>query len=127
MLGLYVHIRFCSAICNYCNFNRGLFDAALKDQYVEALLREIASHGAPRTVRGAGGTARGTIYCGGGPPSLPEPSEIAAIIQACRGAFGVTADAEITMAAHPETVTPGRPAGFRDAGLPRLSYGGQSL
>jgi len=42
MLGLYVHIPFCSAICNYCNFNRGLFDAALKEQYVAALRREIA-------------------------------------------------------------------------------------
>ncbi len=30
MLGLYIHVPFCSAICNYCNFNRGLFDAALK-------------------------------------------------------------------------------------------------
>ncbi len=41
MLGLYIHIPFCSAICNYCNFNRGLFDAALKARYVEALLAEI--------------------------------------------------------------------------------------
>ena len=45
MLGLYVHIPFCSAICNYCNFNRGLFDVGLKEQYVAALLREIASQG----------------------------------------------------------------------------------
>src|SRR4051812_36278035 len=127
MLGLYVHIPFCSAICNYCNFNRGLFDAALKDQYVEALLREIASQGDPSTVLGAGGTAADTIYFGGGTPSLLEPSEIAAIIQACRGAFDVTADAEITMEANPETVTPGRLAGFRDAGVTRLSYGVQSF
>src|SRR5258705_6931018 len=119
MLGLYVHIPFCSAICNYCNFNRGLFDAALKDQYVQALLREIASQG--------DGSAADTIYFGGGTPSLLEPSEIAAIIQACRGAFDVTADAEITMEANPETVTPGRLAGFRDAGVTRLSYGVQSF
>ena len=119
MLGLYVHIPFCSAICNYCNFNRGLFDAALKDQYVQALLREIASQG--------DGSVADTIYFGGGTPSLLEPSEIAAIIQACRGAFDVTADAEITMEANPETVTPGRLAGFRDAGVTRLSYGVQSF
>src|ERR1700741_3578210 len=104
MLGLYVHIPFCSAICNYCNFNRGLFDAALKDQYVQALLREIASQGdpstslgpSPSTALGAGRAAADTIYFGGGTPSLLEPSEIAAIIQACRGAFDVTADAENT-------------------------------
>src|SRR6185503_590681 len=106
MLGLYVHIPFCSAICNYCNFNRGLFDAALKDQYVQALLREIASQGRPSTSIGASGTTADTIYFGGGTPSLLEPSEIAAIIQACRRAFDVTADAEITMEANPETVTP---------------------
>ena len=41
MLGLYLHIPFCSAICNYCNFNRSLFDAAQKTRYVEALVREI--------------------------------------------------------------------------------------
>ena len=39
-LGIYVHIPFCSAICNYCNFNRGLLDEALKRQYVDALIRE---------------------------------------------------------------------------------------
>jgi coproporphyrinogen III oxidase-like Fe-S oxidoreductase len=42
VLGLYVHIPFCSAICNYCNFNRGLFDEALKQQYVRALQQAIA-------------------------------------------------------------------------------------
>ena len=41
MLGLYAHIPFCSAICNYCNFNRGLFDEGLKTRFVEALLQEI--------------------------------------------------------------------------------------
>jgi len=41
MLGLYIHIPFCSAICNYCNFNRGLFDADLKNRYVAALIQEI--------------------------------------------------------------------------------------
>jgi oxygen-independent coproporphyrinogen-3 oxidase len=119
VLGLYVHIPFCSAICNYCNFNRGLFDAALKDQYVQALLEEIASQG--------DGSEADTIYFGGGTPSLLEPSEIAAIVQACRAGFAVSADAEITMEANPETVTPGRLAGFRDAGVNRLSYGVQSF
>ena len=66
MLGLYLHIPFCSAICNYCNFNRGLFESGLKDRYVAALEREIRS------------SARGhadTIFFGGGTPSLLDPSE----------------------------------------------------
>ena len=119
MLGLYIHIPFCSAICNYCNFNRGLFDASLKEQYVRALLQEIARQG--------DGSPADTIYFGGGTPSLLEPSEIGAIIDACQRAFAVTRDAEITMEANPETVTPERLAGFRAAGVNRLSYGVQSF
>ena len=119
MLGLYIHIPFCSAICNYCNFNRGLFDAALKEQYVAALLREIAAQG--------DGSPANTIYFGGGTPSLLEPAEIASIIETCRNNFTVTLDAEITMEANPETVTPERLVGFREAGVNRLSYGVQSF
>src|SRR6185436_12378322 len=99
MLGLYVHIPFCSAICNYCNFNRGLFDAALKSRYVDALCVEIARAGGAGTA-GKAGTAD-TIYFGGGTPSLLEPDEIARVIAACRASFDVTADAEITMEANP--------------------------
>jgi oxygen-independent coproporphyrinogen-3 oxidase len=119
MLGLYIHIPFCSAICNYCNFNRGLFDAALKEQYVAALRREIAAQG--------DGAPADTIYFGGGTPSLLEPAEIAAIIETCRNSFAVALDAEITMEANPETVTPERLVGFREAGVNRLSYGVQSF
>jgi oxygen-independent coproporphyrinogen III oxidase len=119
VLGLYVHVPFCSAICNYCNFNRGLFDAGLKAQYVAAVLREIASQ--------ADGAPADTIYFGGGTPSLLEPGEVEAIVGACRRAFAVSLDAEITLEANPETVTPERLAGFRAAGVNRLSFGVQSF
>ena len=118
-LGLYVHIPFCSAICNYCNFNRGLFDGDLKTQYVSALRQEIRNH--------ADGAAADTIFFGGGTPSLLEPGEVRAIIESCRDAFAVSADAEITLEANPETVTPERLAGFRAAGINRLSFGVQSF
>ena len=118
-LGLYVHIPFCSAICNYCNFNRGLFDAALKERYVAALLAEIAEAG--------DGSQADTIYFGGGTPSLLEPSEVRAIIETCRRAWDVASDAEITLEANPETATPERLAGFRAAGVNRLSIGVQSF
>jgi len=121
MLGLYVHIPFCSAICNYCNFNRGLFDADLKLRYVQALLAEI------RTAGSTPHQAADTIFFGGGTPSLLEPAEVAAIIAACRDAFDLTADAEITLEANPETVTEERLAAFRDAGVNRLSFGVQSF
>jgi oxygen-independent coproporphyrinogen-3 oxidase len=118
VLGLYLHIPFCSAICNYCNFNRGLLDEALKRRYVDALEREIRS--APRR-------AADTIFFGGGTPSLLDPSEIARLLTACREAFDLAEDAEITLETNPETATPERLAAFRDAGINRLSFGVQSF
>src|SRR3954465_7877899 len=101
MLGLYVHVPFCSAICNYCNFNRGLFDAALKTRYVDALVREIAQAGSESVATNLSETAAkqgpvevDTIFFGGGTPSLLEPDEIARIVGACRAAFDVAGDAE---------------------------------
>jgi oxygen-independent coproporphyrinogen-3 oxidase len=120
VLGLYVHIPFCAAICNYCNFNRGLFDAGLKQRYVAALLREIRSAGEPAT-------PADTIFFGGGTPSLLDPAEIADIVRTCRESFDLAADAEVTLEANPETVTAERLEQFRAAGVNRLSYGVQSF
>src|SRR5713226_5780455 len=137
LLGLYIHIPFCSAICNYCNFNRGLFDADLKARYVEALVNEITRAG----TAGQAGQARSdvgdglqtvpaaadTIYFGGGTPSLLEPEEIARIIGACTSAFDIAADREVTMEANPESVTEARLEAYRRAGVNRLSFGVRSF
>jgi oxygen-independent coproporphyrinogen-3 oxidase len=118
-LGLYLHIPFCSAICNYCNFNRGLFDAGLKDRYVDALATELTRQGR--------GEPADTIYFGGGTPSLLEPAEIVRLIATCRSAFAVTADAEVTLETNPETSSAARMDGFRAAGVNRISFGVQSF
>ena len=137
MLGLYLHIPFCTAICNYCNFNRGLFDAGLKGRYVEALRREIAGFagsedpacvGIPSDAgRGFSPAAADTIYFGGGTPSLLDPEEIAAIIGSLREAFDVAPDAEVTLETNPETVDRATLERFRAAGVNRLSFGVQSF
>jgi oxygen-independent coproporphyrinogen-3 oxidase len=119
VLGLYVHIPFCSAICNYCNFNRGLFDVDLKQRYLAALEREIRGK--------ADTTPADTIFFGGGTPSLLEPSEVEGVIDACRDSFELALRAEITLEANPETVTRDRLKGFRDAGVNRVSFGVQSF
>jgi oxygen-independent coproporphyrinogen-3 oxidase len=118
-LGLYLHIPFCASICNYCNFNRGLFDAALKERYVGALEREIRNH--------ADGTPADTVFFGGGTPSLLEPVEIGRLIAACRESFALAPDAEITLETNPETSTTPRMEGFRAAGVNRVSFGVQSF
>jgi oxygen-independent coproporphyrinogen III oxidase len=133
VLGLYIHVPFCSAICNYCNFNRGLFDADLKTRYVDALVAEITqpfSINHPSAIspqQAAIDSAADTIYFGGGTPSLLEPGEIARIIRACEEAFDVAVDREVTMEANPETVTEARLAAYRAAGVNRLSFGVQSF
>jgi oxygen-independent coproporphyrinogen-3 oxidase len=119
---VYVHVPFCSSICNYCNFNRGLFDESLKTRFVDAVRREIRGF-APDPLP----LAPDTLYFGGGTPSLLTPAEIGSIIDEARGALGLTADAEITLEANPETVTAITLEQFRTAGVNRLSFGVQSF
>lgn len=118
-LGLYLHIPFCAHLCNYCNFNRGLLDEQLKEQYVRALEKEIrrAGHGA----------AADTIFFGGGTPSLLEPEEVARLIRAAAESFTLAPDAEITLEANPETIDAPRVEGYLRAGVNRFSFGVQSL
>ncbi len=125
-LGLYLHIPFCSSICNYCNFNRGLFESGLKDRYVEALEREIRGARGSDNATAAGSHAD-TIFFGGGTPSLLEPAEISRLVRACRETFDLSPDAEVTLETNPETSTPDRMRGFREAGITRVSFGVQSF
>ena len=125
VFGLYVHVPFCAAICNYCNFNRGLFDAALKARYVDALVSEISR--IPNPESRIPRRSADTIYFGGGTPSLLEPADVARVIDACERAFDVAADREVTLEANPETVDAARLAAFRAAGVNRLSFGVQSF
>jgi oxygen-independent coproporphyrinogen-3 oxidase len=119
MLGLYLHVPFCQAICGYCHFNRGLFDADLKARYVDSIAREFSE--------AADGSAVDTIFFGGGTPSLLEPDEVARLVTACRDGYAVAADAEITLETNPETASIERLAAFRTAGINRLSFGVQSF
>jgi oxygen-independent coproporphyrinogen III oxidase len=119
MLGLYIHVPFCSSICNYCNFNRGLFDAALKERYVAAVEREIRLAG--------DGAAANTIFFGGGTPSLLDPAEIGRLIAACRDSFELDPASEITLETNPETSSLERMERFRAAGVNRISFGVQSF
>lgn len=119
MAGLYLHVPFCQAICHYCNFTRGLLDEAVKVRFVDALVRDVEGHTADVDVT--------SIYFGGGTPSLLTPAEVARIVTACRQAFQVRDDAEITLEANPESVSPARAGGYLEAGVTRVSLGVQSF
>jgi oxygen-independent coproporphyrinogen-3 oxidase len=118
--GIYLHIPFCAAICNYCNFNRGLQDDSLRRRYVDALIADLRRSADPSV-------QADTIFFGGGTPSLLEPAEVARIIQACRDSFQLAPDSEITLEANPESATAAALGGFRAAGVNRVSFGVQSF
>ncbi len=118
-LGLYLHIPFCEAICNYCNFNRGLLDAGLKRRYLDALNLEIASCEDPGRVD--------SVFFGGGTPSVLASAEVSGLIAQCRSSFDVDPAAEITLEMNPETASRERLDGYRAAGVTRLSLGVQSF
>jgi oxygen-independent coproporphyrinogen-3 oxidase len=130
--GIYVHIPFCAAICNYCNFNRGLHEDATRRRYVDALIADIRgfaelSRRSPAGAKADPSITADTIFFGGGTPSLLEPAELGRIIQACRDSFDVAPDSEITLEANPESSTREALDGFRAAGANRLSFGVQSF
>lgn len=121
-LGIYIHIPFCAHICPYCDFNTYAGQETLVPRYVEALVTDIARQGAV-----LGGRAAGTIFFGGGTPSLLEPSQVERIVTACRDAFAVGPDAEVTLEANPNSVDEAWFRGIREAGVNRLSLGVQTL
>ena len=119
-IGIYLHIPFCAAICNYCNFNRGLHDEGLRRRYVDALVADIRRQALPAV-------AADTIFFGGGTPSLLAPGEVGRILAACRESFALAGDTEITLEANPESASVEALQGFREAGINRLSFGVQSF
>jgi oxygen-independent coproporphyrinogen III oxidase len=117
--GVYVHVPFCSAICHYCNFSRGLLDESLTRRYVDAVVTELR--------RSPAGLVTDTLYFGGGTPSLLPPAEVGRLVQACRDALGLVDEAEVTLEVNPEDADAARLEGFRAAGITRLSFGVQSF
>ncbi len=127
-LSLYIHLPWCIRKCPYCDFNSFRVPAAgtagrqYFAAYTEALLRELESEAGE-----SGGRKIVSIYLGGGTPSLFPPEEIRRIIGTARNLLATVPDIEISMEANPGTVTPDTLAGYREAGVNRLSLGIQSL
>jgi len=120
---LYIHFPFCVRKCLYCDFNSRAGTAIAQAEYVTLLLREMEL----RRESLAGDVFASTLYFGGGTPSLLEPPFVARIIAAAKRLFALQADAEITIEANPGTVTRDKLAGYRFAGVNRLSLGMQSF
>jgi len=119
-----VHVPFCAKRCGYCSFNTAPLEDGAMARYLEALRREIDLLGA---LAWAPRVRLSTIFLGGGTPSLLTADELAAMLDWIRSRFELVADAEITVECNPESVTRDKLAGYRAAGVNRLSLGVQSL
>jgi oxygen-independent coproporphyrinogen-3 oxidase len=122
-LSLYVHLPWCVRKCPYCDFNsHRAGDQAPRQRYIDALLKDLS-----REATLAEGRPLISVFLGGGTPSLFSPQEIGQILSSVSTLFSVSPDVEITMEANPGTVECGAPAGYRAAGVTRLSIGAQSF
>ncbi len=120
--GLYIHIPYCLSKCRYCDFYSLGGSRQVPDAYLDALVRAWEDFAASDLCPAAGPPRPDTLYFGGGTPSLLTPAQAARLIDR----FAPAADAEITLEANPETVTPELLRGFRRAGVNRLSLGIQT-
>jgi oxygen-independent coproporphyrinogen-3 oxidase len=122
-LSLYVHLPWCVRKCPYCDFNsHSARGDAPTGRYVEALLADLdgeAQRAASRQIE--------TVFLGGGTPSLFSPAEVGRLIEGIDARLRLAPGAEITMEANPGTVEYGSPAGYRAAGINRVSIGAQSF
>ena len=155
MAGIYIHIPFCKSKCGYCGFY-SLPSLKLKERFLEALKAEIvgrrdylASEGMSyrpqqpidtlalkaRYDMGCKGSVSmpseaptiQTLYFGGGTPSLLSIDEIGDILHLIKDTYTVAENAEITLEANPDTLSPEYLEGLRRLGVNRLSIGIQSF
>ncbi|MGY6409488.1 MAG: radical SAM family heme chaperone HemW [Alkalilacustris sp.] len=120
--GVYVHWPFCQAKCPYCDFNSHVAAQIDQKRWLKAYVRQIAA-----AAERVPGRVVGSVFFGGGTPSLMEPEVVAAVLDAVRAGWPVANDWEVTLEANPSSVEAGRFAGYRDAGVSRVSMGVQAL
>jgi oxygen-independent coproporphyrinogen-3 oxidase len=122
--GVYVHVPFCASRCGYCDFNTyAPGEGASRDGYVDAVIAEIAF--ASRVLANPPKRVD-TVFVGGGTPTLLPPDDLARILDAIDGTWGLAPDAEVTTEANPESVNPSSLRRLRSAGFTRISLGMQS-
>ncbi|MGO4227355.1 radical SAM family heme chaperone HemW [Arthrobacter sp. YAF34] len=128
--GLYMHIPFCAVRCGYCDFNTytatELGGGASQDAYAATAIAEVEF--AARVLKDSGLPARplSTVFFGGGTPTLLPAEDLARILTASIGAWGLQPGAEVTTEANPDSVTPESLRLLADAGFTRVSFGMQS-
>lgn len=120
--GLYLHWPFCQAKCPYCDFNSHVVAQIDQNAWEAAYLSEISRIGELTQ-----GRVLRSVFFGGGTPSMMDPGLVDAVLTRIRATWPLANDIEITLEANPTSVEAGRFAGYRDAGVNRVSMGIQAL
>ena len=123
-LGLYLHIPFCLRRCDFCAFYLELYREGEADEFVKALKQEVRLHA---SADGVAGRAFHTVYFGGGTPTVLKAGQLVEILRDLRRTIPLTTDCEITVEAHPGTVTQPYLSELYDAGITRISFGAESM
>jgi oxygen-independent coproporphyrinogen-3 oxidase len=122
---LYLHIPFCARRCSYCDFAIAVRSRVPSERYVDQVLREWDRWRVQAPW--AGMSHLTTLYLGGGTPSSLDPAELARLLSRLTGDKPLAGDAEVTLEANPDDVTPERASAWRAAGINRVSLGVQSF
>jgi len=128
--GLYVHIPFCAVRCGYCDFNTytatELGGGASQDAYAATAVSELDFASLALDASGLPRRPLSTVFFGGGTPTLLPAEDLARILRAAIGLWGLEPGAEVTTEANPDSVTPESLKLLADAGFTRVSFGMQS-
>ncbi|WP_299304872.1 radical SAM family heme chaperone HemW [uncultured Litoreibacter sp.] len=120
--GLYIHWPFCQAKCPYCDFNSHVVKSIDQDRWARAYLSEL-----DRVAEDTSDRILGTVFFGGGTPSLMDPKIVDQIMDRIRANWSLANDFEATMEANPSSVEASRFQTYRAAGVDRVSLGIQAL
>jgi putative oxygen-independent coproporphyrinogen III oxidase len=121
-LAVYIHWPFCRSKCPYCDFNSHVRERIDEARWERALLANLERQATLAPEREVG-----SVFFGGGTPSLMPPETAAALIERTKALWPTAPDLEITLEANPNSAEAGRFAGFAAAGINRLSLGVQAL
>jgi putative oxygen-independent coproporphyrinogen III oxidase len=121
-VGIYIHVPFCAARCGYCDFNTYVPEGdGQQHEFVDAALLELG-----RARAELGDRPVGTVFIGGGTPTLLGAEQLLRLLAGVAETFSLTTDAEVTTEANPESVDPRMFQALRAGGFTRISLGMQS-
>ena len=122
--GLYIHVPFCHQRCHFCAFYLEIHHARAAKEFLGSLMTELRLYGEQRLF---GSEPLQSVYFGGGTPTTLTATQLATVLSAARETFGLEDAAEITVEAHPGSVTADTVSHLRKAGFTRMSFGAESM